>query len=267
MAVSSFKETHLEAIARTIANAATHSEFSRLFSQCRIEEQGGTPKWERTLLALRARQNTDRCGNNVVAFIQAVLDPVRFVGRPDEHRRFCEDINRILSFYGMKIRDDGKFVPITAATTVMEAEERASRLKSTLISRKVHADVIRFCRAELVQNNYFHAVFEATKSVADKIRTKSDLMSDGSRLVDEAFGFSQAGYPRLAFNSLQTETEKSEHKGLMNLIKGLFGTFRNTTAHAPKIHWPIDEQDALDILTLASLIHRRLDSVIRTYAP
>ena len=33
------------------------------------------------------------------------------------------------------------------------------------------------------------------------------------------------------------------------LLKGMFGTFRNVTAHAPKIAWPIDEQDALDLLT------------------
>jgi len=68
----------------------------------------------------------------------------------------------------------------------------------------------------------------------------------------------------LAFNSLQTKTEQSEHKGLMNLVKGLFGTFRNTTAHAPKIKWVIREQDALDMLSLASLLHRRLDEAVRT---
>lgn len=48
----------------------------------------------------------------------------------------------------------------------------------------------------------------------------------------------------------------------MNLLKGVFGTFRNTTAHAPKITWPIDEQDALDILSTISLIHRKLDKAI-----
>jgi uncharacterized protein (TIGR02391 family) len=53
----------------------------------------------------------------------------------------------------------------------------------------------------------------------------------------------------------------------MNLIKGLFGAFRNTTAHAPKIHWNITEQDALDILTTISLVHRRLDSAVRTHIP
>jgi uncharacterized protein (TIGR02391 family) len=36
--------------------------------------------------------------------------------------------------------------------------------------------------------------------------------------------------------------------------------FRNTTAHAPKIIWNIDENDALDILSLISLVHRRLDN-------
>jgi uncharacterized protein (TIGR02391 family) len=70
--------------------------------------------------------------------------------------------------------------------------------------------------------------------------------------------------PVLAFNTLQTPTERSEHTGLMNLIKGLFGTFRNTTAHAPKITWVINKQDALDMLSMASLLHRRLDQCVPT---
>ncbi len=128
----------------------------------------------------------------------------------------------------------------------------------------MHADVLRFCRTELLQDNYFHAVFEATKSVADKIRQLSRLGSDGAALVDEAFEIPTSGHPRVAFNTLTTETEVSEHRGLMNLMKGLFGTFRNTTAHAPKIHWNITEEDALDMLSLASLLHRRLDGAIST---
>jgi len=110
-------------------------------------------------------------------------------------------------------------------------------------------------------DNYFHAVFEATKSVAEKIRLKTGLTSDGSNLVDEAFSFKN-NVPYLALNTLQTESEKSEQRGFMNLLKGLFGMFRNTTAHAPKITWRIDEQDALDILSLISLIHRRLDGAV-----
>ena len=109
-----------------------------------------------------------------------------------------------------------------------------------------------------------HAVLEAAKSVAQKIRDKTGLTSDGSQLVDEAFGKGKKAYPVLAFNSLATESEQSEHSGLMNLIKGFFGTFRNPTAHAPRFAWKIGEQDALDTMTLASLLHRRLDQAVKT---
>ncbi|EAX0039585.1 hypothetical protein TM70_22960, partial [Salmonella enterica] len=40
---------------------------------------------------------------------------------------------------------------------------------------------------------------------------------------------------------------------------GLFGAVRNPLAHSPKKNWPMSELDALDILTLVSLIHRKLD--------
>ena len=47
-------------------------------------------------------------------------------------------------------------------------------------------------------------------------------------------------------------------------MKGMFGAFRNVTAHAPKVSWPVTEQDALDMLTIASFLHRRLDAAART---
>lgn len=125
--------------------------------------------------------------------------------------------------------------------------------------------MLRYCREELLIDNYFHAVFEATKSVADKIRLLSGLRADGAVLVDEAFSFN-AIVPHIALNSLRTESEQSEQKGFMNLVKGLFGMFRNTTAHAPKIAWEIGEQDALDIMSMVSLVHRRLDQAVRARA-
>jgi len=63
--------------------------------------------------------------------------------------------------------------------------------------------------------------------------------------------------------AISTESEKSEQKGFANLLIGLFGAVRNPLAHAPKTNWPMSEQDALDILTLVSLIHRKLDGTQR----
>ena len=100
------------------------------------------------------------------------------------------------------------------------------------------------------------------KSIAVKIRNLSGLQSDGADLVQHAFGQSQAGL-LLAINQLITETDKGEQRGFVNLLTGLFGTIRNPLAHNPKVEWDMSEPDALDILTVASLMHRKLDKTYR----
>jgi uncharacterized protein (TIGR02391 family) len=100
---------------------------------------------------------------------------------------------------------------------------------------------------------------EATKSVAAKLRDKTGLTDDGGALVDRALG---GNPPMLAINSLVDESQISEQRGFANLVKGMFGMFRNTTAHAPKQLWNMSKSDAEDLLTLASLIHRRLDTAV-----
>jgi uncharacterized protein (TIGR02391 family) len=170
-------------------------------------------------------------------------------------------LNQILIFCGYSLEPNGKLRIQQAAKTLDEAEESASKLRSELRRRAVHSDVLNFCRAELVRNNYFHAVLEATKSVADKIRRRASLNSDGSALVDEAFALGKTGIPILALNSLRTETERNEQTGMMNLMKGMFSAFRNPTAHVPKIGRLASRMLSI-LLTLASLLHRRIDAAI-----
>lgn len=223
-----------------------------------------TTKWRRLEAAFQRQQETDRAANRILAFAQVSLAPTRFLGSPDGHDRCRAAVNAALAFAGYSVLEDGTMVAITAARTVSEAEARAGRLRAELVRRRVHPDVLKHCTAELLDENYFHAVLEATKSVATKIRAKTGLTTDGADLVQQAMALGQSGTPLLAFNSLQTDTEKSEQKGLVNMMVGMFGAFRNVTAHGAKIEWPIDEQDALDLLTLTSLLHRRLDAAVRT---
>jgi len=145
--------------------------------------------------------------------------------------------------------------------TLDAARARAGRLKAALESRNVHAEVLNYCRVELLDENYFHAVFESTKGVAERIRLMSGLTADGAVLVNKAFSIQN---PILILGPLATESQKSEQKGFANLLVGLFGAVRNPLAHAPKTNWPMSEQDALDILTLVSLIHRKLDRTEKT---
>ena len=67
----------------------------------------------------------------------------------------------------------------------------------------------------------------------------------------------------LRINALANESHRSEQHGFATLLVGMFGTFRNPTAHAPRISWPMSEEDALDLFTLASYTHRRLDGAGR----
>jgi len=167
------------------------------------------------------------------------------------------NVNRALAFSGLAVIATGEISSVTRAETLTEAQHRADELRADLTRRGVHPDVLRFCRAELVADNYFHAVLEATKSIADKLRTKSGVTEDGAKLVDISLCGSA---PRLAINDLTTESQRSEQSGFANLIKGVFGMFRNPTAHKARILWAITKDDAEDLLSLASLIHRRLDA-------
>jgi len=107
-----------------------------------------------------------------------------------------------------------------------------------------------------MQDNYFHAVLEATKGIAERIKKVDRFEYRWCHTIDEAFSVT---HPLLTLNNLQTDSEKSEQKGFVNLLKGIFGAFRNPHAHTPKVVWPLDEQDAIDLLTMVSYVHRKLD--------
>ena len=267
-AISPFDPGQLEGLCKILGETAgglSGSEISQLLRTSQIDDPQPTlTKWRRLFEALLHCQQQERCGNCVVKFIEAACTPARYAGRQAAFEARRDELNFVLALCGYELGHNGKLRPADRAATLTEAGQRAGRLRAELLKRTVHPDVLSFCRAELLQDNYFHAVLEATKSVAEKIRSKSGVHGDGGQLAQEALGLGKAGMPYLAFNSLQTKTEQDEQVGLMNLIVGMFGAFRNTTGHAPKVSWPVNEQDALDLLTLASFLHRRLDSAVRT---
>jgi len=259
-------EELLRGICQVIADTEmglSGTEIGHLLANAQIADTDPTlTKWKRLFNAFANWQNRNGCANNIYDFLLRAMNPVSYMNKKEAFDWRREELNKRLVFTGLTILETGRIGRIAqAATTIKEAEQRADELKRKLNKREVHSDVLEFYRAELLSDNYFHAVFETTKSVADKIRRLSGLTSDGSELVEAAFAI---GNPRLTINPLQTETDKSEHKGFANLIKGFFGMFRNTTAHVPRIQWTIEEQDALDMMSVASLCHRRLDKAKRT---
>ena len=59
-----------------------------------------------------------------------------------------------------------------------------------------------------------------------------------------------------------SETDKNFQDGVKFLSAGLMAAVRNPTAHEPALDWPIDEQDASDILSLVSFLLRQHDKAI-----
>ncbi len=255
-----FPTQYLESIAKILADTdlgLKGSEIERALAGCNIPDvDPGLTKWKRLYNAFAIFQNEHQVGNHVIVFIQHVMHPASHTADTDLFYRWRDNLNRVLSLSGMEVGNDGKIKWVKKATDLDEAVARANRLKSALEQRQVHVHVLDHCRAEVLANNYFHAVLEAMKSITTRIRLLSNLDGDGAGLVQKAFA---GDAPMLMINAFDTESRRGEQRGFVSLLTGLYGMVRNPVAHEAKIEWDMTERDALDVMTTISLIHRKLD--------
>jgi uncharacterized protein (TIGR02391 family) len=257
-----FSPAVLEGISRILGDTKDGLEGGQIqhfLAQSQIEDTDPLQtKWKRLYNAFANFQNTHQCSNNILNFIKYALAPAKYVDNEDEFEKKRRLINQQLHFIGYQYNKNGEFSEIKQAMTIPEAQQRANDLKTKLESRNTHFEIFKYCKAELLANNYFHSVFEANKGLFERIRDLSLCNDkDGNTLIEYVFSTN----PILIINKYLTNSEKNEHTGFCNILKGLCGMFRNPEAHEPKISWNITEQDALEILAMISYCHRRLDSV------
>jgi len=255
-----FTQDQLEAIAGALGDTELGlkgDEIEFLIRTCRMVDPGPMTKRRRIYNAFVESQNTKDKRTHILEFIRQAMAPARYARDPARYEPMRANLNRALAFAGLVVDETGKLSSTERATTLPEAQRRATELRRDLEGRGVHPDVLTFCRAELLADNYFHAVQEAVKSVVAKLRDRTGLIDDGNTLVDRALG---GDPPMVAINARRTLSERSEQSGFANLVRGMFGMFRNPTAHEARIHWPMTKEDAEDLLTLVSMIHRRLDT-------
>lgn len=234
----------------------TGSEIHKYLQRSNIEDiDSNNTKRIRLFNALAECQNRQKCSNGILKFISVVLDPSLYVNKQDEHERLRTLINQQLAFVGYELKDDGRYREVEKASTIADVKVKTDNLKQELQSRNAHIQILNYCKEELLQNNYFHSVLEANKGLFQRIRELSLVQEDGNKLIEQVF----SSNPILIINNFQSASEKNEHIGFCNLLKGLCAMFRNPTAHEPKIEWVIEEQDALEILGIISYCHRRLD--------
>ena len=92
------------------------------------------------------------------------------------------------------------------------------------INQELWRIISRSYEAEL----YSSSILEAVHYLSDLIREKANAEGDGIELINRAFGSTS---PRIKINRLETETEKSEQKGVEFLLRGLYQAIRNPRSH------------------------------------
>lgn len=252
----------LEAIVGVLAETETglsNSEIDRPTNQCNMpfrESIYGYSKKSRLFDIFSDSQNTTRNNRAILSFIRMACSPSRFLNRKEAYEEFRASLNQALSFCGLAVNSSGQLTSVKQAMTLNEAEARAQELRTDLLGRGAHPDVLKYCKAELLKENYFHAVLEAVKGLCQRIRDRTGNTIDGQQLIDRAFGGSD---PVWVINDYLIESHKMEQTGFVNICKGVIGMFRNPLAHELKIYWHMDRRDAADMLSTLSVLHRRLD--------
>ncbi len=127
------------------------------------------------------------------------------------------------------------------------------------LSRSFHESVVQNSKRLFIQENYFHAVFEAAKTYNKLVKEKSKTNKDGQDLMLDVWGWEKGVLKR---TPCKTETDKNVQDGIKFLSAGLMRAIRNPTSHEPAIDWPISRQDCLDILSFISFLFRQLDESV-----
>lgn len=262
---SSWSYPVLKAIADVLADTSvglTGREIGDLLIRLNMEDPLPTAtKRDRLAEAFVARQNKDRSSKRIITFIVTAMEPVRYRTRPELFALRQDRLNEHLAFVGLRVNDEGRVARGVVAQTLDEASRIATSIRDELHRRKCHPEVLRYCSVEVLKKAHFHACLEATKSIFDRLRGLSGASGDGAALVDAALALGKSGVPTLAINSLRTQTDRDEQTGLANLVKGLNGLYRNPTAHDPRLNRTINDDELLEVLTMVSMVHRRLDGV------
>ena len=239
----------------------TGAEIAQLLGSLRMTDPDpSATKWKRLYAAFCESHNEMGGPKRIVTFITTAMAPVRYTGEPGRFRDRQESLNNVLVHVGLKVLETGQLSTGPKASTLSEAAAHANTLRTELHRRATHHEVMRYCTQEILERNAFHASLEAAKSVADRIRTLTGESGDGTPLVNATLETGQRTVPRVAINNNTTISENDEQKGFANLCRGLFSMFRNPIAHDPRINRPVSDDELLEVLTIASMIHRRLDN-------
>lgn len=205
---------------------------------------------------LSTQISKDNSTNCVIVFLQKGLSPVKFINNQENYKYLIESINKILAFEGLNFSSSGEIKFINKVLNLDECNKKFNSLKSAIQQSNMNLKIIKYCKKDIINDDYYNIIVEATKGLAEEVREKSKMTGDGSNLFETAFSKNN---PKIVLNALKTDTDKNEFNGLKELLNGCFHLFRNTRCHSMKVHWNDDLKTTLKILHIISFLYDYLD--------
>lgn len=142
-------DAQLEQVSRLLGNFATGSEITRVLNSLGLDDLSGeSTKWRRLYGTFSRYQQQDRAASKLIDFIRTLLDPAGFVERPEAFEAVRQKLNAFLAFAGLQYGNDGQFRRSTAVKTIEEAHQRAQTLQAKFKGRRIHSEVVKYCRPE-----------------------------------------------------------------------------------------------------------------------
>lgn len=241
------EDAKLEALANKLGTLPelTHTNIDKYLVECSIQDIStksrsgslgyiaGDSKSKRIYKCFTHEFHKTNNDLKIVSFIERALDPSRFA----DSKRYDDvlnDINSVLLFMGCEINKCGKVKIVKKATTIDEVQERINALENETKKRNVHSEVLKYCKREYLDKDYFHAQFEASKGLFQRIRDLTNQNVDGTKLINGVF---RTDEPMLILPNLKlTErTDKDEFLGYKHLFEYVVNAVRNPEGHTPRI--------------------------------
>ena len=96
-------------------------------------------------------------------FVRHAMRPERLARALDRFEPMRTNLKRASYSRGSPSMPVERLSRLNRRRTLSDAERRARDLRQDLTTQEIHPDVLRFCRAELVADDYFHAYWSYKK--------------------------------------------------------------------------------------------------------
>jgi uncharacterized protein (TIGR02391 family) len=248
----------LEEVARAIGATYTGSQLPRYLRDSPIPDELIPPevsgsKWEYVFAVLDGMHEGGSAARRALReFLGQWLDGRLHLPPSPELR---ERIVGELAAQGWYVREGRLVIGERSADPAHDLTPRDQQARLAAL----HPDVREAAGRYLSSGHAEVAIFEAFKAVSHRVNKLSGLDLDGSDLANEAFSEQR---PRIILADLDTETGRNIQAGFRFLFMGAIRGLRNPDAH--ELFQPLDSDEALERLGLASLLMRWLDRAEET---